>query len=88
MVNDADAATPPKVQSKCGREEINAHPIGWLPWAAEVGFALKGVHRKPLMLQRFPYSHVNMLTKTGNRRPRRNPQHQRHNPGNHPGKRL
>ena len=43
---------------------------------------------KTLMLQRFAYARVNMFTKFGHRRFRRNPQHQRHNPGNHPGNRL
>ena len=77
-----------EAQGKSGRDEINSYPICRLPCAAKATFALKCVHRKPLMSQQFPYSRVNMLTKTGNRRFRRNSQHQRHNPGKHPGQRL
>ena len=53
-----------------------------------VGFAFKGVHRKPLMVQRFLYPRVDMPTKIRDRGIRRDIQHQRHNPGDHPGERL
>ena len=62
-----------EVHGKSGRDEINNYPICRLPWAAKATVALKDVHRKPLMLQRFTYSRVNMLTKIGNRRSRRPP---------------
>ena len=38
--------------------------------AAKVTFALKNVHRKSLMLQRFSCLRVDMLAEFGNRRPR------------------
>ena len=46
---------------------FNSYPICRLPWAAKATFALKNVHRKPLMLQQFPYARVNVMTKMGNR---------------------
>ena len=49
---------------------------------------LNNLHRKPLMLQRFSHSRVDMFTKTSNRRPRRSLEHQWYNPGNHSGHRL
>ena len=72
----------------CSRNEINNYPIRRLPGAAETRLVLNSVHRKPLMLQRFSHSRVDMFTKTGNRRLRRSLQHQRHDPGNHSGHRL
>jgi len=46
------------------------------------------VKNRPLMLQRFPQSRVDMFTKTSNRRPRRSFQHQWDVSGNHSGHRL
>ena len=85
---DADAVTPPKSKVNTDGKKVDAHPLGWLPLTAEAGLALQGLHRKPLMLQRFPYSRVNMLAEIGDRRFRRDSQHQRHDPGDHPGKCL
>ncbi len=48
------------------RDEINNYPICRLPRAAKVTVALKNVHRKPLMPQRFSNSSVDMLTEIGN----------------------
>jgi hypothetical protein len=59
-----------EAQGKSGRDEINNYPIRRLPWAAKVTFALKNVHRKSLMLQRFSCLRVDMLAEFGNRRPR------------------
>src|SRR3954451_21331265 len=63
-----------EVQRKCSRKEIDGHPLRCLLLAA-LGFALKGLHRKPLMLHCFSYPRVNLLTKFGYRSARRNPQH-------------
>ena len=78
---DADAVDATEVQGEYRRKKVDAHPLGWLPLTAEGGLALQGLHRKPLMLQRFPYSRVNMLAEIGDRRFRRDSQHQRHDPG-------
>src|SRR3954470_8647685 len=76
-----------EVQSERSREEIDGYPSGWLRLAA-LDFALEGLHGKSLMLHRFSYPRVNMLTKAGDRSSRRHGQHQRHDPGDHPRKRL
>ena len=88
VVKVADAAAPARSRVSVAGMKLTITPIRRLPGAAESHLALKDVHRKPLMLQRFPYSRVDMFTEIGNRRSRRSLQHQRHNPGNHPGKRL
>jgi hypothetical protein len=77
-----------EAQGKSGRDEINNYPICRLPRAAKVTVALKNVHRKTLMSQRFTYSCVNLFAETGDRRFRRRLQYERYNPGNHPGKGL
>jgi hypothetical protein len=55
-----------EAQGKSGREKTNSYPICRLHWTAKATFALKNVHRKPLMSQQFPYSRVNMLAEIGN----------------------
>jgi hypothetical protein len=55
-----------EVQGKSVGDEINNYPICRLPSTARVTVALKKVHRKPLMFQRFSYSCVNVFAEIGN----------------------
>jgi len=72
----------------CGRNEIDNYPVRRLTGAAETRLVRNGVHREPLMLQRFSHSCVDMLAKTRNRGSWRRFQHQWHNPGTHSRHRL
>ena len=56
---------PAEVQREGVGEEVNNHPVGRLTGIAELGLALKGVHRESLMGQRFPDSRVDMGTEVG-----------------------
>src|ERR1700761_7651337 len=44
-----------------GRDEIQNYPVRCPPWTAKVTAALKNVHRKSLMFERFSYSCVNIF---------------------------
>ncbi len=77
-----------KMTQVCGRNEIDNYPVRRLTGAAETRLVLNGVHREPLMLQRFSHSCVDMLAKTRNRGSRRRFQHQWYNPGTHSRHRL
>src|SRR5262245_45051493 len=86
--SDARCRNTSERQNSSLRDKIKTYPITHLTGTAKVAFALKCMHRKPLMVHHFPYSPINPFAETGNRRPRRCLQHQWHRPRKHPGKRL